>query len=161
MRDHLSWETWYSWQKVPHFSVTEPAMKDNLSWEITFLCPMRFYCNVLTTTKQLLCSSSLKKTTVEPALKDHPIGHKNVVCQERWSLVTGSVILKCRSSCWKCVVWQDRWFVMAVVSQDRLHCTRHLTSNFKRWLDLSPQLWPCKISNTMLGSSLNQESRYV
>ncbi len=37
--------------------------------------------------------------TVEPVLKDHPIGHKNVVCQDRWFLVTGSVILKCRFFC--------------------------------------------------------------
>ena len=37
--------------------------------------------------------------TVEPVLKDHPIDHKNVVCQDRWSLVTGSVILKCRYFC--------------------------------------------------------------
>ena len=29
--------------------------------------------------------------TVEPVLKDCPIGHKNVVSQNRWSLVTGSV----------------------------------------------------------------------
>ncbi len=43
--------------------------------------------------------------TVEPVLKDHLIGHKNVVCQDRWSLVTGSVILKCRSFCKKCVVF--------------------------------------------------------
>ena len=33
-------------------------------------------------------------STVKPVLKDNPIGHKNVVCQDRWSLVTGSVILK-------------------------------------------------------------------
>ncbi len=32
--------------------------------------------------------------TVESVLKYHPIGYKNVVCQDRWSLVTGSVILK-------------------------------------------------------------------
>ena len=49
------------------------------------------------------------KNTVEAVLKDHPIGHKNVVCQDRWSLLTGSVILKCRSFCPKCVVFQDRW----------------------------------------------------
>ena len=28
-------------------------------------------------------------------MKDHAIDHKNVVCQDRWSLVTGSIILKC------------------------------------------------------------------
>ncbi len=58
---------------------------------------------------------------VEPILKDHPIGHKNVVCQDRWSLVTGSVMLKCRSFCQKCMVFQDRWS-LAVVSWDRFHC---------------------------------------
>ncbi len=47
--------------------------------------------------------------TVEPVLKDHPIGHKNVICQERLSLEIGSVILKCRSFCQNCVVCQDRW----------------------------------------------------
>ncbi len=60
--------------------------------------------------------------TVEPLLKDHTIGHKNVVCQNRWSLVIGSVILQCRSFCPKCVVCQDRWSPLAVVSQDRFHC---------------------------------------
>ncbi len=33
--------------------------------------------------------------TEEPVLKDHPIGKENVVCQDRWSLVTGSITLKC------------------------------------------------------------------
>ncbi len=61
--------------------------------------------------------------TVEPILKDHPIGHKNLVCRDRWSLVTGSVVLKCRSFCQKYVVCQDRRSLMAVVSQDRFHCT--------------------------------------
>ncbi len=60
--------------------------------------------------------------TVVSVLKDHPIGHKNVVCQDRWSLVTGSEILKCRSFCRKCVVCQDRWSLMAVVFQERFHC---------------------------------------
>ncbi len=36
-------------------------------------------------------------STVEPVLKDHPIGLKNAVCQDRWSLVTGPVIVKCTS----------------------------------------------------------------
>ena len=30
-------------------------------------------------------------------LKDHPNGQKNMVSQDRWSLVTGSFTLKCRS----------------------------------------------------------------
>ncbi len=51
----------------------------------------------LLTTVDLVPQSNI--STVKPVLKDHPIGHKNVVCQDRWSLVTGSVtgILKCRS----------------------------------------------------------------
>ncbi len=59
--------------------------------------------------------------TVEPVLKDLPFGHKSVVSQDRWSLVTGSIVLKCRS-CQKCVVFQDRWSLMAMVSQNRFHC---------------------------------------
>ena len=55
-------------------------------------------------------------------LKDHPIGHENVVCQNRWSLVTGSVILKWRSFRRKCVVCQER-SLMVVVSRERFHCT--------------------------------------
>ena len=61
-------------------------------------------------------------TTVKPVLKDHPIGHKiTVVSQHRWPLVTGSVILKCRS-CQDCMVFQDRWSLIAVVFHDRFHC---------------------------------------
>ncbi len=57
--------------------------------------------------------------TVEPVLKDHPIGHTNVVSQDRWSLVTGLITLKCRTFCQEYLVSQDRWSLMAVVSQDR------------------------------------------
>ncbi len=35
--------------------------------------------------------------TVEPVLKHCPIGHKNVIFQARWSLVTGSFTLKYRN----------------------------------------------------------------
>ncbi len=59
--------------------------------------------------------------TVEPVLKDHPIGHKNIVAQDRWSLVTYT--LECRTFCPKLVVLQDRWSLMAVISPDRFHCT--------------------------------------
>ncbi len=61
-----------------------------------------------------------KDNTVEPVLKDHPIGHTNVVSQDRWSLVTGSITLKWRTS--SQVVFQDRWSLMAMVSQDMFHC---------------------------------------
>ncbi len=64
--------------------------------------------------------------TVKPALKDHPNGHKNMVSQDRWSLVTGSVTLKCGTFCKGYVVLQDRLSLMVVVSQERFHCTEVL-----------------------------------
>ncbi len=36
MRDHLSWRTTYSCQKVPHFNIIEPATKDHLPWKTYF-----------------------------------------------------------------------------------------------------------------------------
>ena len=52
-------------------------------------------------------------STAEPVLRDRPIGHENTVSQDRWSLVTGSITLKCRSFC-LCVVFQDRWSLKTV-----------------------------------------------
>ncbi len=72
-------------------------------------------------------------TTVETVLKDHPIGHKNMGSEDRWSLVTGSFTLKCRTFCQKLIVFQDRWFLMAVVSQDRLHCSVLLVVLYYMW----------------------------
>ncbi len=37
-------------------------------------------------------------STVELVLKEHHIGHTIVVSQDRWSLMTCSIILKCRTS---------------------------------------------------------------
>ncbi len=66
-------------------------------------------------------------------LERPPHWPQNVVCKDRWSLVTGSVILKCRPFCQKYVVCQDRWSLRAVVSQERFHCTsRSDFSNHKR-----------------------------
>ena len=66
----------------------------------------------------VLCS------TVGPLLKDHaPLAIK------MWSLKTGGLwwqihnTLKWRSFCQKLVVLQDMWSLVAVVSQDRFHCT--------------------------------------
>ncbi len=56
--------------------------------------------------------------TVKPVLKDHHIGHKSMVFQDRWSLVTGSFTLMCRTVCQNLMVLQGRWSVMAVASQD-------------------------------------------
>ncbi len=39
-------------------------------------------------TKVISHFQSVAASRVEPVLKDHPTGHKNVVCQDRWSLVT-------------------------------------------------------------------------
>ena len=61
--------------------------------------------------------------TVEPILKDHPFGHRHRVSQDRWSFVTGLFALKCRTFYQKYEVSQDRWSLMAVVAQDRFHCT--------------------------------------
>ncbi len=54
---------------------------------------------------------------VKPVLRDYPIGHKHMMSEDRWSLVTGSVILKCRSLCQK---WGGGGSLMAVVSLYRL-----------------------------------------
>ncbi len=83
--------------------------------------------------------TSPMENTVEPVWKDHPIGHKNVVRQDRWSLVTGSVVLKCGSFCQKCVVCQDRWSLMAVVSQDRFHCIQLLCIIHKYYSIILPK----------------------
>ncbi len=65
--------------------------------------------------------------TVELFLKaPPPFGHKNMVSQDRWSLVTDSFTPKCRAFCQKLVVLQDRWSVMAVVPQERFNCMLNL-----------------------------------
>ncbi len=67
--------------------------------------------------------------TVEPVLKDTPaIGHKNMVSRHMRQVVFGDRLiytctLKCRTFCQELMVFQDRWSLMAVVSQDRFHCT--------------------------------------
>ncbi len=71
----------------------------------------------------LIPCSAINCTIAEPVLKDHPIGYTNMVSQERWSLVTGSISLKCRTFWQEYLVFQDRSSLMAVVSQYRFHCT--------------------------------------
>ena len=78
--------------------------------------------------------SAILCSTVESVLEDHPIGHKNMVSQNRWSLVTGSFTLKCVTFCQKLVVLQDRWSLMAVVSQDRFHCTLYMELRRFSWI---------------------------
>ena len=54
-------------------------------------------------------------STVEPVLKDHPIRRKDMVSQRKWTLETGSIVLKCGTFCQEYVVLQDGWSFMAVV----------------------------------------------
>ncbi len=56
-------------------------------------------------------------STVESVLKDHPIADKNVVSQNRWSLVTGLITVKYSTFCQEYQICQDRWSLMAVASQ--------------------------------------------
>ncbi len=48
-------------------------------------------CPKLKESQNIIADGYRSNCTVEPALKDHPIGHKNVVSQDMWSLVTGSI----------------------------------------------------------------------
>ncbi len=54
----------------------------------------------------MLCNTRSCKTE-GPASKDQPFGHKNLVFQDRWYLVTGSD---------KAVASQERWPILEVVS---------------------------------------------
>ncbi len=53
-----------------------------------------------------------------------------MVFQDRWSLGTGSITLKCGTFCLEYVALQDRWSLMGVVSQDWFHCS----SKMNLWL---------------------------
>ncbi len=61
--------------------------------------------------------------TEEPVLKDHPIGHENVVSQDKWSLVTGSATLKCVTFCQEYLVSQDKFYCIKVIS--RYNCCKN------------------------------------
>ncbi len=49
----------------------------------------------------------------KPVLKGCPVGHKNVVFQDRWSCWHVSVAFKGRTFCQEYVVLQDRWCLKA------------------------------------------------
>ncbi len=53
--------------------------------------------------------------TVESVWKDYPVGHKNAVSQNRWTLATGSVTLKCRTFFLECVSWQWFYFIYVIM----------------------------------------------
>ncbi len=63
--------------------------------------------------------STVIQYTVEPVLKDHSIVHKNVVSQDRWSLETAYITWNVGPSARNICVFQDRWPLIATVSQDR------------------------------------------
>ncbi len=57
--------------------------------------------------------------TVESAMKDHPMDQINMVSEDRWSLVTGSVTLKYyeyRTFCQEYLFFENWCFFMAVRS---------------------------------------------
>ncbi len=84
----------------------------NLCWDTTAIWDHLYWKNIFFGEEPIQQNLSWKTTPLE----------KNVVSQDRWSLVTGSVVLKCWSFCQNCVVFQDRWSLVAVVSQERFHC---------------------------------------
>ncbi len=56
-----------------------------------------WYTSLNTTNKTKHHIKALSSYTVELILKDHPTDHKNVVCQDRWSMVTGSLGMHCNA----------------------------------------------------------------
>ena len=59
------------------------------------------------------------KSLLKPVLQDHPLLPKNGAPQDRWSLVTGSIVLnQIFSFCWNFVEsFQDQWSLIALVSR--------------------------------------------
>ncbi len=49
-------------------------------------------------------------------------------CQDGWSLITGTIVSKPRTFIQECMVFEDRWYHMEVVSQDRFHSMGFLSS---------------------------------
>ena len=100
---------WYIWKYPPIFS--------QLNW-YSILVKAKFNTYILYILSQVrIWLTADLFTTVEPVLKSHRIGHSNIVSQDRWSLVTGSITLKYRT-CQEYLVFKTGG-VMAVVSQDR------------------------------------------
>ncbi len=59
--------------------------------------------------------------TVKPMMRDHPTGQQKVVLWDRWSLITGSYVLKCRTMLlqqWSLIRSQS---LIALVSHHRFH----------------------------------------
>ncbi len=64
-------------------------------------------------------------TTMVMCITSQSIGHKNIVSQDRWSLVTGSIAVKCGTFGQYYLAFQD--LMMAVV-----YCTRSYTHTHTR-----------------------------
>ncbi len=84
-------------------------------------------------------------------LERPPHGHKNVACQDRWSLVTGSAILKCLSFWQKCVVFQARWFLKTgfTVVGCSSYCNLPPSAAYQL---LGKSSWPCVVLLSWLWS---------
>ncbi len=66
---------------------------------------------------------------VKPFLKDHPTGHKDVVSQNMWCLVTGSITLKYQT------LETGRWFLKTGFTVQLTALTRndsHYTYSLER-----------------------------
>ncbi len=103
------------------FSSKEPLIQSkvllqpiDLQWHYTCICIWAIWP---------ISRTHAYRYTVKPFLKDHPMGHTNVVSEDRWSLVAGSITLQYRTFSPKYLVFQDRWSFIAVVSQEMFHCT--------------------------------------
>ncbi len=117
------WETIFLWS----VAVRKPAFQDKFYCSYclsTALCCCLF-SSLLVVCKWCTASASAKifwvpahhRAHYKPDLTDHLVGHKTVTSQDRWSLVTASITLKCtRTFCLECAAFQDRWSVMAMVS---------------------------------------------
>ncbi len=84
-------------QSTTNNSSTNPGKIQKKLWkrlgsrlQIFLFCVGALCCLATITALWIVCESSCGQVrhTVEPVLKDHTIGHKNVVNQDRWSLVT-------------------------------------------------------------------------
>ncbi len=97
-------------------------------------------------------------STTKPDLKDHAIGHKNVVCQDRWPLVTGSVILK-----YTCRSFRRNGLSRQMVSHDsglsiQVSLYRELL-NFTMLIDMKKLMKPTSEANTVSDLSRSFEAR--
>ncbi len=107
------------------------AMRDHLSWRTTYSCRRSYISVQLKLSPETTC---LKRPYLyghwdclywlycRTCLERPAHHHKNVVSQDRESLVTGSITFKCRTFSLEYLVFQGMLSLIAVASQDRFHC---------------------------------------